>query len=94
MTQTPAVSSSPFHPGGAPRAGWPDSDHGGVGEHPECPQPRRGPPKFPTSARFPDVALPVPAWVQRGGRAPGMAGSGTAPAVVVPPCPVHWRLPR
>ncbi len=31
---TPTVPPPPLHPGGAPRAGRPDSDHGGAEEHP------------------------------------------------------------
>ena len=43
-SQTPVVSSPPFLPGGFPRAGRPDSDHGGAGEGtPTRPWPRRDP---------------------------------------------------
>lgn len=64
-----------------------------TGLTPECPRPRRGPPQPPPSPRFPDVALPLlPARVQRGGLAIGMARPSATPEVLVPPRPVHWRL--
>ena len=41
--QSPAALPPPFLPGGFPRAGRPDPDHGEAGERPERPWLRRGP---------------------------------------------------
>ncbi|MGH3849989.1 MAG: hypothetical protein ACRDRT_09845 [Pseudonocardiaceae bacterium] len=48
--QPPALSPPPPPPRGeSPAAGWPDSDHGGAGELPDRPRPRRGPLDEPPS---------------------------------------------
>ena len=41
--QSPVVSPPPFLPGGFPRAGRPDPEHGEVAQRPERPRPRRAP---------------------------------------------------
>lgn len=94
LQSAPAVPLPPRRLGGVPHAVRPDLDHGGAEEQPECRWLRREPSPCSQPPRFPDIALPLPARVQRGGRAPGMAGPGATPDVLVPPCPVHRRLPQ
>lgn len=50
FSQAPAASPPLISPSGDfPRAGRPDSDHGGAGERPDRPRPRRGPPGPPSA---------------------------------------------
>lgn len=54
--QSPAASPPPLLPGGLPRAGRPDPDHGGAGEPSEGRRPRRGS-SGAGSAPTPDISL-------------------------------------